>query len=601
MGSRESTERSVVGGWEERTDAAVLHAPHRLLRWVYVGRLVLASGILLGALAAWGDADAEGTFLATVAFAAAVAFTGFSLWYTHVRGGEPGHGFRYAQVFFDALLVTLVVDITGGVGSPFAWLYIPVISVGAILLPLPGGILMGLLVSVLFLGAVVWRHDTALTGPVALLMALFTLVALATGILGDRLRRAGLALGEVESELRRLRLDTGDILDTIDSGILTVDADSRLVYLNPAGQELLGVRGQEWTGEPMEDVLGRVSPDLVAVLGETLSSERPLPRQTARVQRPQGTATLGISTTTREGKEGPAVTAIFQDITLAERLAEARRRADRLQAVAALSASMAHEIKNPLASIRSAVEQLTRPSLEREDQELLKDMVVKESERLSRLLSDFIDFSRIRRQEVEDVDLACLVEEAMKMVRQNPELESEVTLEAEGVAAPVIVSGDPDILHRAISNLILNAAQFSGENGRVEITVEDHRQAPNPPPVGIPKPVSIAVGDSGPGVPEDEVAQIFDPFYTTRKGGSGLGLAVVHRAVEVHEGAIFVENGPGGGARFTLYLPGDGPPQDTPPRQESERLGGGSRHRVGGGEGGQEAAASESSAERMEP
>lgn len=547
-----------VIGTTEREDLAFLLSARRLLRWVYAGRIALASGILLGALVAWGEADPERTFLSTLAFALAVTVTAGSLWHTHVRDREPGQVFRYVQVVFDVLLVTLVVDITGGGDSPFAWLYIPVISVGAFLLPLPGGILMGLLVSALFLGAVVWRHEPTLTGSVGLLMALFTAVALATGLLGDRLRRAGMALGEVESELRRLRLDTGDILDTIGTGILTVDAHERLVYVNPAGEELVGLEGENWPGRPMAEVLGPGSPDLVAVLRESLERERPLSRRTARVRRPAGAATLGLSSTVRRGEEGPSVTAIFQDITLAERLAQARRRADRLQAVAEMSASMAHEIKNPLASIRSAVEQFSRPGLDARDQELLKDMVVKESERLSRLLSDFIDFSRIRKDEVEPVDVASLVVDAVKVVRQNPDVPHEVALRTEGVGREVRVAGDPDILHRAVSNLVLNAAQFSGPDGEVVVSVVDHRSDGEPPTVGVASPVGISVRDSGPGVPEEELSRIFDPFYTTRKGGSGLGLAVVHRAVEVHDGAIFVENGHDGGAEFTLYLPGRG-------------------------------------------
>lgn len=528
----------------------------RLLRWLYLGRVTLVTGIFAGVLLAWAGAGPERTLVATVMFIAATGLTGASLWYTHGLGREPGENFLYAQVVLDALLVTGVVHITGGGGSDFAPLYILVISEGALLLPLRGGVLMAALASLLYFTDAVWAHDATLLPSVFLQLGLFAVVAVATGYLGDRLRRAGLALGAVESELRQLRLDTGDILRNIATGVLTVDAGGQLVYLNPAAEQLLGVRFQEWVGAPVLDALEQASPGLGGALRRTLEGRRPLMRRKILARRGGEEIVLGVSTTLLDRQDGspPWATAIFQDITDGERLEALNRRAERLEAVAELSASLAHEIKNPLASIRSAVEQLTSRSLAREDHRALQRLVLAESDRLSRLLSKFIEFARVRLGAPEDVDLREVVREAIGVAKQHPDASDGVQIHVSVGDGPIPVRGDADLLHRAVFNLVLNAVQFAGENGEVEVELE--RIAPGALPSGIEleNPVRLRVRDTGPGIDPSVVPRIFDPFYTTRRGGSGLGLAVVHRAVEAHRGAVLVDPGPGRGAEFTIYL-----------------------------------------------
>jgi len=391
---------------------------------------------------------------------------------------------------------------------------------------------------------------------VALQLGLFALVGLAAGILGDRLRRAGQALGKVESELRQLRHTTSDILGTISAGVLTIDGDGRLVYLNPSGERLLGLDSREWGGRPVVDVVRDVAPELGAFLDRSRNEGIPFARRTSNLPRPDGNLTLGVSTAVLSHAETArsSVTAIFQDITDQERLAALNRRTERLEAVAELSASLAHEIKNPLASIRSAVEQLSSPTLDSSDQALLQTLVLRESDRLSRLLSDFLDFSGLRLGDTEPVELRRLLSECIDVARQHPDTAEGPAIELSLGSAPIYVKGDPDLLHRAVFNLVLNAVQFSDADGRVVVSLA-------PDPLGsargaaIPNPVRISVRDTGPGIDPDEMLRIFDAFFTTRRGGTGLGLAVVHRAVEAHDGAVFVDQPPEGGTEFVLFLP----------------------------------------------
>jgi two-component system sensor histidine kinase PilS (NtrC family) len=530
-----------------------------LLRWLYLGRLTLVTGILAGALREWFGAAPEQTLIATVVFLSAFFITGASFWHTHIRGQEPGDNFVYAQVILDALLVTAIVHITGGGGSPFAPLYILVISSGALLLPLPGGVLVGGLATILFLADTVWLNLETFQPEVLLQMGLFATVAGITGWVGDRVRRAGQALGRVESELRKLRLDTGDILANIATGVLTVDGEGRLMYLNPAGESLLGLPMEEWIGAEVIQAVDKVAPGMGTILRRSVESGDPITRFKT-VARLRGVeVTLGISTTIldREEEGPPSATAIFQDITDQDRLEALNRRTDRLEAVAELSASLAHEIKNPLASIRSAVEQISRGKLTTDDQGILERLVVTESDRLSRLLSDFIDFSALRMGRASEVDLAELARDCLTLVRQNPELEEGIRFEEVGIDEVVWVPGDVDLLHRVVFNLLLNAAQFAGPAGLVKIALQPQDECGSPPGIEVQNPVCLIVSDSGPGIPAEDFTRIFDPFFTNRIGGSGLGLALVHRAVVAHKGAILVDKGTEGGAEFSIYLPGD--------------------------------------------
>lgn len=537
--------------------------PHEILRWVFFGRLSLLAAIAVGAVI--GSAGMPGDSavrVAATALGAAVLFTGWSLWRLRADPGDPGRPFLATQVFVDILAVTVVVHLTGGPVSDFAPVYILVIAEAALLLPLPGGVLAGVLASVLFGVDAVWVQQGNLDAALGLQVGLFALVAVAIGILGDRLRRTGMRLGAVESELEQLRLDTSVILDTLATGVMTLDGRGHLVYLNPAGARLLGIDAGDWAGQAVLARLDAMAPGLGAVLRRSVEDGVPERRFKTHLERDGRRATLGVSTTVMDrGREGPhSATALFQDITDQEALTLLTRRADRLGAVAELSASLAHEIKNPLASIRSAVEQLGRGVREPTDREVLERLVLAESDRLSRLLSEFLDFSGLRMGRQEPVDFGGLVGRVVEVVRQHPDArERGVEVVCDRPDEEAAMSGDEDLLHRAVFNLVLNAVQFSGDAGRVEVELRrvPGREAPGPPDAA--SAWRLRVRDSGPGIDPDDAQRIFDPFFTTRSGGSGLGLAVVHRAVEAHEGAVLVGDAPSGGAEFTLFLPAEDP------------------------------------------
>lgn len=534
-----------------------LPRPGRVLAWIYLGRVAIAAAVWIAAAWVWSAVPASVSLAATAMLVAAGVFAFGSFLHTHVRDRTPGRVFLYAQALFDVALVTGIVHLTGGGESAFAPLYILVIVAAAILLPMLGGILVGVLASLLYLGDILLTTGAVPDAGVVLQVVLFATVALVTGYLGDRLRQTGAELGEVATELRRLRLDTDDILKTITSGVLTVGADGRLAYLNDAGAAILGIGRREWIGQRVFRVLEERAPGLGSVIEQTLADRRNVKRYETRET---GTGSvLGVSTTLMEraGGERPGVTAIFQDITERKRVEALRNRTERLESVAELSASLAHEIKNPLASIRSAVEQLAMEGIDDEDRGVLRGLILRESDRLSRILTEFIDFARVRTAEREAVEMPALVRHAIDLVRTHPDAAGRtIRLEEGPGAAEAAVRGDADLLHRAVSNLVLNAAQWAGDGGEVEVEVETLASELLSPTLGTTDAVRIRVSDTGPGVPPDKLDSVFDPFFTQRPGGTGLGLALVQRATVAHGGAVFVENRGGSwGATFTLYLP----------------------------------------------
>lgn len=230
-----------------------------------------------------------------------------------------------------------------------------------------------------------------------------------------------------------------------------------------------------------------------------------------------------------------------------------RVRAERLEAVAELSASLAHEIKNPLASIRSAAEQLGRVPAANEDERTLSALVQRESDRLSRLLSEFLDFARPSVSRVEDITVAALVKNATDVVRVQTG--GNIRLKIVLPKRELVVRGDEDMLHRAIVNLLLNAVQASPENGEVRIEAGELALHQLPQGQGFRGgAIAIRVIDQGAGIPKELRERLFDPFITSKPGGSGLGLAVVHRSVEAHGGFVHVDASKRG-SRFTIVLP----------------------------------------------
>ena len=531
----------------------------RVVRWAYIGRLSLSAAIFSAALFAWEIANPTNTRVAALMLVGAMVFTVASAWYELRRPERAGRAFFYLQTLFDLILVTAVVHITGGAGSPFVALYILVIAYGSLVLPIGSGLLVAAFGNVLYIGDVVWSQGYDVGSSVWLQLTIFALAALGTGVLAARMREAGVGHAlQLEAQLERVRLQADDVLRTIRSGILTVDHGGELAFANPAAGRMLGFDPRDAIGKPIRDLFGHKAPILVQALERTIRDRIRISRWEATIEGETGPFHIGLNTTTIDAdgtSEGVSATAIFQDITDSKRLEELRLRAERLEGVAELSASLAHEIKNPLASIRSAVEQLSRAPQTTDDARTLSTLIIRESDRLSRLLSEFLDFARTRVTRIAELELGGLVKGAVKLAATHPDGHRRVRVSCATPAHGIPVEGDEDLLHRAVFNLALNAVQAAREDGHVWVEVAS--VPPEQLPVGVSferGAASVRITDDGPGIPAEVRAKMFDPFVTTKPGGTGLGLPIVHRAIEAHRGLVFVDSGKSG-TRFTVLLP----------------------------------------------
>lgn len=536
--------------------------PRRLLRWIYIGRMSLVSAILLAAVIVWhrADTDPGNLLIASLAFAVTTVWTGASLWYVEIYGRAPKATFSYLQTAYDLALVTAIVHATGGTTSPFAALYILVIASASLLLPAGGGLLMAALGNVLYFADAVWGPNAPPTIAVWLQLTIFAVVALGSAYLGAKLQEAGAGKEELAAELKTIRLQASDILFNIRSGVITIDQGGHLLYANPMAGHLLDLSFDEYRGRPVLTAIADRAPELAHALELTVVERSRTTRGEGIVSTRQRRFHIGVTTTymEAEGRQSHrTATAIFQDISDQKRIEQLRLRAERLEGVAELSASLAHEIKNPLASIRSAVEQLSRLPKVTEDEQTLSALVMRETDRLSRLLSEFLDFARVRVAKTEPVDIGKVARNAANLANTHPDRKEGISVSCSvGEGIDVTVDGDEDLLHRAVFNLVLNAVQASPPGG--EVRVEAMPAAPEHVPAGMGYDrrgaVAIRISDNGPGIPHDIRDRLFDPFFTTKPGGSGLGLAVVHRAIEAHRGFVLVDSN-ARGTRFTVVLP----------------------------------------------
>ena len=541
--------------------------PRRVLRWVWLGRVVLSCAILVAAVFVWSEAAPSDTLIATLAFAGATLATIGSALYSEFERRSLGLGFYGVQCAIDLALVTAVVHITGGWSSQFAALYILVIASAALLLPFRGGLAVAGGACLLYAADVLLlRPGTPYVG-ITVQIAVFVVVAVGSGYVSSRLRQAGVGREALAAQLVKVQLEAADILRTIRSGIMTVDPQGRLLYANPAASELLGLDLRALVGRPVLNTLLGVAPQLATLLEQSSREGVRTTRAEGVIHRAGERMEIGVTTTIANGSHqdgGVTATAIFQDISDSKRIQALHIRAERLQAVAELSASLAHEIRNPLASIRSATEQLARrrarslePTADDDDERILHDLVVREADRLSRLLADFLDFARARVTRVSRIDLGALANAASMIAASHPDRGAGVQVQVNVAPDLPPVEGDEDLLHRAVFNLVLNAVQAVGPDGHVFVEVDRYR------PVGehgassalvTGELLTVSVTDDGPGVPPELEDRLFEPFVTGKTGGTGLGLPVVHRAVEAHRGVVLVD-ALARGTRFTMVLP----------------------------------------------
>jgi two-component system sensor histidine kinase PilS (NtrC family) len=264
-----------------------------------------------------------------------------------------------------------------------------------------------------------------------------------------------------------------------------------------------------------------------------------------------------MSTSLLQDEEGKVagVIALFQDLTHIKQLQEQLRTKDRLAAIGELSAGIAHEIRNPLASISGSVEVLKHElQLEGDDQNLM-ELIIKETQRLNQILTEFLNFARIRSTQLAKVDLVPLIEEVIDIVRQHPSWSPDLKIENQFPLHSVLVQGEENQIKQLLLNLLINAAEaMEGINGRILISnqalIESYGSGDEQKDSWVP----LSIADQGKGMTSEQMAKMYLPFYSTKKQGTGLGLSIVQRLADSLGGKIECQSHPGEGTIFTVFL-----------------------------------------------
>jgi two-component system sensor histidine kinase PilS (NtrC family) len=500
--------------------------------WLTLFRLVLVT-VLLGGTAAWqwsaGASSADlpwsplyGVVLVTYVLSLALALA--------LRMRILLGALSIVQVCLDVGLALGVVALTGWADSVFVFLFAIAIVNGALLLFRKGALLAAGLSLALYppLALLLPPRPAPLPTLFAHAGALVATAALAA-YLAEQLRRTGERLAETEVDLAQITALHESIVQSVASGMLTLDAAGRVTFLNRAGEQITGRRLAEVRGKPatwLPQLPAEASRDEVDFVD-------------ARGQRLRLGYTL-FPLRDRDGAQiGRAV--IFQDLTRLREMEEQAQRNERLADLGRVAAGLAHELRNPLASV-----ELLRggASLADEDRRLM-DIVLREAGRLDQLVTRFLEYSRPAAPSRTRADLARVVAETVEVFSHDP---AAARVRVEAALAPTPAWCDPDQLRQVLWNLLLNAAQAAPREGEpVAVRV---RCEPGPDGGAL-----LEVQDGGPGIAPEDLTQIFTPFFTTKARGSGLGLATVQRIIDAHGGSVAAASEPGQGARFTVRLP----------------------------------------------
>jgi two-component system sensor histidine kinase PilS (NtrC family) len=507
--------------------------------------------------------------------------------------------FILLQFAADAACISLLLLFTGGADSVFTLVYVFPILGASYLRMTTGGLVVATFdtagyVVCLILGAVGYGQfdgDGGVFGApaaavesvrtystVAFHIVSFYLVAFLSGSLARKQQETGRALAETASSLHRLQNMHGRIVQNIDAGLLTVDPAARITSFNRAAEEITRWRAGEVIGMPLQTVfkgMGR----LLAATTDSASSMPPGPSLERWMTRKDGKRVfLRVSASAMRGADGrtDGQILVFEDRTRLLMMTEQLEREERLAAVGRLSAAIAHEIRNPLASITGSVQVLRGElDLAPEDDELL-GIVEREADRLGHLVTDFLALTKEEAPHLVEGRVGPMIHETLALLRHKGM--------AAGVALSEDLAYDPPVhmdgarMRQVFWNLFNNACQVMGGSGTLRIRTErvtaddlgadaleesvgdwarlgggvSGGGAPLRPGEGV---LRIVVEDNGPGIPDEALSRIFDPFYTTRSGGTGLGLAIVARIIRSHRGVITVQSRVGEGSRFAVWLP----------------------------------------------
>lgn len=454
--------------------------------------------------------------------------------------------FGYAQLACDVICATAVIYLTGGIDSWFSFTFILIIIASSIVLNRKAGFVIATLSSVLYGGLVnlqlynflpsgdtSFARDTAHLYKLFLSVLSFYVTAYLSGYLSGRLERTVQELEQTDTDLRNLELFNREVIESLPSGLFTVDASGKILLFNQAAERITGLRKESVVGQKIDEAMpyfpfpfveGRRE-EIIPVAGDQKIIGITISRLKGVADRPKG------------------FIAVFQDLTQIKKLENEIKQKEKLAAIGELSSNIAHEIRNPLASLKGSIEMLREDTTSPNYKERLMDIALKEMERLNHIITDFLSYSRPTLPIFQTCNVGEMLDETIEMLRHVDHLEERIAIRKE-YGDEILVDADPQKMQQVFWNLGLNAVEAMPGGGELTVSASatnDH--------------VTITFTDTGCGIDHKDIGKIFYPFFTTKERGTGLGLAIAYRIIEEHGGKLTVRSDPGIRTSFEIILP----------------------------------------------
>jgi two-component system sensor histidine kinase PilS (NtrC family) len=548
------------------------HQMRRKLQWLLISRLAIAGTLL--AIVQVTERDQSPRSFIPVLTVVTLATVVLSIFYFAALQSRLGQRTQaYIQFSFDVCLVTWLVYRTGDVESPFLALYLVIIFAACALLGRTGVSLVGasagtlyvsigvLAMSRIFPRAVGWPpyergHLSWTEFMFSLNLVAIFAVAILSSQLAERIRRSETQLANATKDLADYRLFNDRIIESMRSGLVTTDLLGHITTFNRAAEEITGYHAADVRGQNVFSIFGDIEKQIEAGL-ESIRTRTRLPRFDIGCKTADGREIhLGFSVAPLvdeiDNSRGYVLT--FQDLTEVMELEREVRRQERLAALGKMAAGLAHEIRNPLASMRGSVQVLASELSFSQDQSQLMQIVLRESDRLNRIVSDFLTYARPPKIERSVIESSGLLSETIALLRNSPELLPDHLIRENYPSDPVYYQADPNQIRQIFWNLARNAIKAMPHGGELRVALDARPK----------RDVTIAFSDTGEGMSREQRERLFEPFNSS-SGGTGLGMAIVYQLVRDHNGKIIVDSDTGKGTRIAIRLPGASVVLQAPP------------------------------------
>lgn len=447
-----------------------------------------------------------------------------------------------SQIVYDILFTTLLIYITGTQEAVFTFLYLFTIAFSSILFLRIGALYTAVFSSMCFSTLLIL--DPILSSEKHLLTLFFNniaffMVALLSGYLSEQFRQFRIKLKEEEESVKELEALNKTIVNDMKSGLLTTDLKNQIVYFNPAAEKITGLL----LSHIYKKNIFSMFPDLKNYWSKEFST-----KQNFRFKKsPTEELLIGFSLSVLRNANGNKIghILIFEDLTKLIEMEQHLRRSDKLAAIGKLAAGIAHEIRNPLAAVSGSIEVLSRDFQVRPENKKLMDIVLKETDRLNALVSEFLDYVKPTEFKKEPIDIHQIVEDTLLALSMDKSIGKSAHIKFTPEKSNFNINGNKEKMKQVFWNLFINACQAMPEKGgnlEIRTYIKDDE-------------LHIDISNTGEGIPEEIIPKIFDPFFTTKSKGTGLGLSMVHKIMEAHGGSIYVRSAEGKGTTFTLILP----------------------------------------------